>query len=547
MRQFIDKLANYDSNFTIIDEVSKKSILKEITVKERLNKQELQGFLNLISKWKNDFLYPNVDPQKLNQYYSYGLSCDTIFYYQKYQQYLEKSNAVDFDDLIALPIFLLHKIPACYHYLQNRWKYVLVDEYQDTNPTQEKLIENFRDMGSLLTVVGDNDQCIYGFRGSKVEHILDFARNYQPLKIIKLEQNYRSTQSILNIANDVIVNNQSLYPKKLFCQQGSGILPNYRLFFSEYQEAEWLTETICNYLSQGEQADNIAVLYRTNYQSLAIEQKLTEANIDYQIVGGVRFYQRKEIKDLLAYLNFIVNPLDRDSFKRLINFPARGIGNKTLADVLAYLDRHNFSILEAMQQENFQKLFSKNSLQQVKALWEWIVGMCQNIKQVGKGVTAETNLYELVYNVYLKSGIADYYQGLKDTFERDQRLGNLEAFLDYVAKQEKIKASKNLPELLEKISLNEDNAAHNEQQSNEEKKKVNLLTVHNAKGLEYDIVFIIGMMEDIFPHSISIAENEIEEERRLFYVAVTRAKYLLHISSTESFKNKILSTLKIYL
>lgn len=536
LRQFIVTYKNYNNNFTIIDESDKKSILKQLN--NKFAKKEISSLMFMFSQWKNDFLYPeNSNEQQLGMYYCpVGVEI-AVQYYRQYQEYLEKYNLIDFDDLIAIPIFLLDKSFAtfdenCYEYVRRRWKYVFVDEYQDTNSTQEKLLSIFYSMKSILTAVGDNDQSIYGFRGARIENILNFKEKYEPLKVYVLEQNYRSTQSILNVANISITHNENIYPKKLFSENQIGQKPTWQIFFSEYDEAESVVQEIKKNISNGIAKKEIAILYRTNYQSIALEQSLTKNDILYEIIGGVRFYQRKEIKDLLSYLVLLANGRDIEALKRALTFPPRGIGKTSIEKISHFIneivtEKEN-DIVTLLSNKEFPFLTKKSAVA-LKKIIHWLVEVRAEINQ-------KINLPLLIRNVYEQSGLRDAFESIKDPFERDQRIGNIDFFFSYVDKLYSLQEDISLSDFLEKISLNTDEA--NQQDDD----KINLLTVHNAKGLEYKIVFIIGLVEEIFPHTLSLQEENEEEERRLFYVAVTRAKEKLYLSSTERVRNQYIAT-----
>lgn len=562
LRQFIVSYKNYNNNFTILDENDKKSVLKQLNPK--FAKKEVSSLIFMFSQWKNDFLYPeNSNEQEMNMYYCPVGTELAIEYYQKYQEYLERYNMIDFDDLIALPIFLLDKSfpyynENCYNYVSRRFKYVFIDEYQDTNSTQEKLLSIFYSMKSILTAVGDNDQSIYGFRGARIENILNFKEKYKPLNVYVLEQNYRSTQSILNVANVAITQNQNIFPKELFSENDIGEKPTWQIFFSEYDEAEFVIQQIKRAIQNGTPKKEIAILYRTNYQSIALEQSLTKNDIAYEIIGGIRFYQRKEIKDLLSYLVLLANGRDIEAFKRALTFPTRGIGKKSIEAISHFIDdlvlkreekqvetkaetigeENQNDIIKLLVGKDFSKILSKKAAIALKELIEWLQQVRQDMEQ-------KINLPHLIRNVYQQSGLQDAFENIKDPFERDQRIGNIEFFFSYVDKIYSLQDDISLVEFLEKVLLNTDEEDKQQDKQQGEKTnnqdKVNLLTVHNAKGLEYSIVFIIGLVEEIFPHTLSLQEENEEEERRLFYVAVTRAKKQLYLSSTERTRNQYIA------
>ena len=495
----------YEKNFVILDSDDTLTVVKKIMKDLNMNPKyyNARELRNKISSAKNEL----ITPEKFKKI---EFDEKVVTLYKKYCEKLKQGNSVDFDDLLILPIKLFELSENILTYYQEKYKYVLIDEYQDTNEAQyifsKMLTKKYRN----IFVVGDNDQAIYAFRGANYKNILNFEKDYPDCKTILLEENYRSTQTILNAANSVIKHNKLRKDKNLWSNNEIGNKIKYIKTDDEKTEGDYVVKEIKKLSSEGIPYDNIAILYRTNAQSRSIEEAMLKTNIPYRVIGSFYFYNRKEIKDLLCYLRLINNPKDDVSLMRIINVPKRGIGNVTISNITAKAEENNTSMFEAISSGKelaFKQLITK--LQEE----------CKNL-----------SLTEMVEQVLEKSGLRQELQNEK-TLENEIRLENLEEFKSITMNYENEYGEISLDDFLNEISLVSDVTEHSDGTN-----KVSLMTVHAVKGLEYQYVFIIGMEEGIFPHYNSIMEgtNEaIEEERRLCYVAITRAKKDLWIINTK--------------
>ena len=495
----------YEKNFVILDSDDTLTVVKKLMKELNMNPKyySAKDLRNRISSAKNEL----INPEKFKKI---EFDEKIVTLYKKYCEKLKLGNSVDFDDLLVLPIKLFELSENLLTYYQERYKYILIDEYQDTNEAQyifsKMLAKKYRN----IFVVGDNDQAIYAFRGANYKNILNFERDYPDCKTILLEENYRSTQTILNAANSVIKHNKLRKDKNLWSNNVIGNKVKYIKTDDEKKEGDFVVGEIKKLASSGVQYDDIAILYRTNAQSRSIEESMLKANIPYRVIGSFYFYNRKEIKDLLCYLRLINNPKDDISLMRIINVPKRGIGNVTIGNITAKAEENNCSMFEAIS--------SGKEL----AFKQLIIDLQQTCKNL--------SLTEMVEQVLEKSGLKQELQNEK-TLENEIRLENLEEFKSITMNYENEYGEISLDDFLNEISLVSDVTEH-EDGSN----KVSLMTVHSVKGLEYDYVFIIGMEEGIFPHYNAIMEGSkesIEEERRLCYVAITRAKKELWIINTK--------------
>lgn len=489
------------SNFTIIDSDDSlstiKRILKELNYDPKFfNPKTIR---NKISSAKNEIM----SPDELDKYSNSVIDEVTVKVYREYQNKLKINNSVDFDDLLMYPIILFRENKEILEYYQERFKYILIDEYQDTNKVQYELTKLLSKKHNNICVVGDPDQSIYGFRGSNYKNILNFERDYKNSKVILLEQNYRSTKTILNVSNSIIKNNKKRKEKELWTENQEGSKIIYKRANDEKEEASFVAQKVRQLIESNQSLDEIAVLYRTNAQSRTIEEAFLKENIPYKVVGSFYFYNRKEIKDLICYLKLIYNTNDDISLERIINVPKRGIGLKTLETLTSLARQQNISLFDAI--EKGKELEFKNLILNIKE------------KQV------ELSLTELVDLILELSGIKRELE-IEDTIESKSRLENLEEFKSITKNFEDRYGIISLEEFLDEISLVSDMT-----ENKNEKNVVTLMTVHSAKGLEFDNVFVIGLEENIFPHSMCISSEEIEEERRLCYVAFTRARQSLTI------------------
>ena len=514
LRRFIDRIG-FDTSFLIFDTSDQKTVVKECLKALNIDDKTFsdRSVLSEISNAKNEMLTPKAYQAK----YSGEFRKEKIGQvYELYQKRLRENNAIDFDDIINYTIDILSENPDVLQYYTEKFKYVLVDEYQDTNKAQFTLVTILASRYGNITVVGDNDQGIYSFRGADISNILNFEKDFPGTKIIKLEQNYRCTGNILKAANAVIKHNENKYEKKLWTENEEGSLPCLYQAEDEYDEANYVVKQI-EHLKTEEylKPKDFVILYRMNAQSRAIEDILRRENIPYKIVGGLKFYERKEIKDTIAYLRLIHNTSDNLSLKRIINEPKRGIGKTSLDKIQEISDRTGTSMYEIIKHaEEFD-------LNRVKANADEFINLIEELRLKKQ----ELSISELLKEVLSKSGYTRALE-LENTVEAETRMQNLEEFLTVAIEFEEESADNTLPEFLESITLSSD-----VDEMQDEDNTVTLMTLHSAKGLEFPVVFLVGMEEGIFPGYKSIGEpKELEEERRLFYVGITRAKQFLHLT-----------------
>lgn len=519
LRRDIDRIG-YSSNFTILDGSDQLSVIKQ-TLKD-LNidpkKFEPRAMLGAISSAKNELITPEEYSSNVGDFFERQVSQ----VYARYQKTLQKNQSLDFDDLIMQTIHLFKRVPEVLEYYQRRFQYIHVDEYQDTNHAQYFLVKQLANKYENLCVVGDSDQSIYRWRGADIANILSFEQDYPSSRTIFLEQNYRSTKSILDAANTVIKNNSGRKPKNLWTENDQGKNIHYFQGATEQEEALFITDKIQEITrEEGFSQNDIAVLYRTNAQSRAIESTLTKSFIPYQMVGGQKFYERKEIKDLTAYLRLITNPNDNLSFERVVNEPKRGIGKTSVERLREYAEIHAISFYQAVKEVDFTGVPKKAA----NALAEF-GKLIQTLSQQQEFLTA-TDMVEAVLN---RTG---YEKVLKNerTIESQSRLENLEEFMTVTKDFEETSEDKTLVAFLTDLALIADLDKVNEDADADEEAKITLMTLHAAKGLEFPVVFLIGMEENVFPHSRSMFEDEeMEEERRLAYVGITRAEQQLYMT-----------------
>ena len=501
LSDYFDKLG-YQKNFVIMDSDDSLSIIKKILKNKGLDPKSYNpnAIRNQISSCKNEMMdYSDYEKFAIGDY-------EKVVYevFKEYQTTLKDNNSIDFDDLLLLPIKLFREHPNVLKAYQERFQYVLIDEYQDTNETQYILSKMICAKYKNICCVGDEDQSIYSFRGANYRNILNFEKDYPNAKVIKLEQNYRSTTNILNAANAVIKHNKDRKDKKLWSTKGEGDLITYYRAYNGIDEAQYVTREIKNLINEGIEYQSIAVLYRTNAQSHTIEEELLKDSIPYRIVGGVGFYSRKEIKDVLAYLRLIYNSKDNISLLRVINVPKRGIGNKTISNLIEKANRESKSIYDVI--DSGKELAFKEMIEKLKAQSETLT------------------LTELVDRILDVTGIKKEYEDEK-SLEADIRLENLEELKTVTRTFEEREGIVSLEDFLLEVSLVTDVNEYDKDPN-----KVSLMTVHSVKGLEFPYVFIVGLEEGLFPHVNSLLnDSELEEERRLMYVAITRAKDKLYI------------------
>lgn len=514
LRRYIDRIG-FDSSFIIFDTSDQRTLVKEclkaLSIDDKLFTD--RSVLAEISNGKNEMLEPKEYSIKYAGDYRKSKIAGI---YELYQRRLKENNAIDFDDIINYTIKIITENPDALEYYTEKFKYVLVDEYQDTNKAQFTLVTLLASRYGNVTVVGDNDQGIYSFRGADISNILNFEKDFPGTEIIKLEQNYRCTGNILKAANAVIKNNEVKYDKKLWTENDEGNLPCIHQGDDEYDEARYIVEQI-NHLKREEyfKYSDYAVLYRMNSQSRAIEDILMREQIPYKVIGGLKFYERKEIKDTIAYLRLIANTSDNLTLKRIINEPKRGIGKTSLDNVQEIAEKQGISMYEVIkhaEQYGLNRVFA-NSREFVQVIEEL------KIKK------EELEISELIKEVLNKTGYTKALE-LENSIEAESRIQNLEELLTVAIEFEEQFAENSLNEFLGSITLSSD--IDNLEESEE---KVTLMTLHSAKGLEFPAVFLVGIEEGIFPGYKSIGEPaELEEERRLFYVGITRAKQYLYLT-----------------
>ena len=517
LRKFIDRLG-FDSSFIIFDTSDQRTLVKTCIKSIGLDDKMFtdRSVLSEISNAKNEMLEPEQYTVRANGDFRKE---KIALVYEMYQKRLRENNAIDFDDIINYTIKILMENPDILEYYSNKFQYVLGDEDQDTNKAQFTLVTMLASKNGNITVVGDNDQGIYSFRGADISNILNFERDFPGTKIIKLEQNYRCTGNILKAANSVIKNNEVKYKKQLWTENEVGNLPKVYSADNEYDEGTYIAQQI-EHLRREEyyKYSDFAILYRMNTQSRAIEEILRRESIPYKIIGGLKFYERKEIKDIISYLRLIQNPFDNLSLKRIINEPKRGIGKTSLDKIEQMSDEIGISMYEIIKdsdQYGLNRVFL-NSREFVNCIEEL------------RAKKDDLKLSELIKETLKKTGYTKALEN-ENTIEAENRIENLDEFLTVAIEFEEESAENHLSDFLEGITLSSD--IDNMEETEE---TVTLMTLHSAKGLEFPVVFLVGMEEGIFPGYKSISEpQELEEERRLCYVGITRAKENLYLTCSK--------------
>jgi DNA helicase-2/ATP-dependent DNA helicase PcrA len=511
---------DYQKNFVIYDPIDQKSVLndciKELNISEK--QFPIPNVIKSISSAKDKLIFPKEYlSQNQGNYYQERLGS----IYQLYQEKLKKNNAMDFDDLIVKSIKLFQENPKVLEFYQNRFKYILVDEYQDTNYAQYKLVNMLSGGYRNLCVVGDDDQSIYGFRGADVENILSFEKDFPDAKVIKLEQNYRSSQRILNAANYVIQNNSRRKDKRLWTDNGKGNAIFIQGNDSEYKEGEFIAQEIEKCRKQeNRNYKDFAILYRTNAQSRTLEDALRRAGIPYQIFGGLKFYSRLEIKDIIAYLTLLENPQDDVALKRIINTPKRGIGHVTMEKIQGYAEFKGEGLFNIILKIEEVPGISPGAKTKIKKFASMMASFNTMKEYLGLSDLIKKVLEDTGYLEMLEEGKLD---------KSDIRLENLEEFVSGATEFENNSEDTSLRAFLENISLVSDIDTLDPEEGS-----AVLMTLHNAKGLEFPVVFLTGMEEGMFPHSRSLLDyDEMEEERRLCYVGITRAMEKLYMTYAE--------------
>ena len=510
LRRYIERIG-YGSNFTIYDSDDQKSVVKDICKRLNINTKmyKERTLLGAISSAKDELISPEEYALRAQSDFKMKVFSDV---YTEYQRELKSNNALDFDDLICKTVELFQSCPEVLDYYQERFRFIMVDEYQDTNTAQFKLVSLLASKYQNLCVVGDDDQSIYKFRGANIGNILNFEHFFPDAKVIRLEQNYRSTQNILNAANEVICHNRGRKEKRLWTANGEGDKVKFRQFMNAFEEAEYVAGMINGKVSQGKwKYGDCAILYRTNAQSRMFEEKFLFSNIPYKIVGGINFYSRKEIKDVLAYLKTIANGSDDLAVRRIINVPKRGIGATTISRVQEYAIAHGISFYNALR-------------------------TCDTIPGIGKGASKLLSFVDMIQTFRSKAEFYSVKELIEDilevtgyrkelelegTDEAEDRLENIDELLSKAAAYDESQEEPTLDGFLEEVALVADIDS-----LEEDRDHVLMMTLHSAKGLEFPVVFLVGMEDGLFPSYMSISSEDpldLEEERRLCYVGITRA------------------------
>ncbi len=513
LRRHIDRLG-YDTNFTIYDTDDQKAVMKEICKRFQIDTKQLKerAIMSAISSAKDELISPLE--YEINAFGD-SIKKKIAAVYKEYQVVLKRNNALDFDDLIVKTVELFKACPDILYQYQERFKYIMVDEYQDTNTAQFELIRLLADRHHNLCVVGDDDQSIYKFRGANIRNILDYEKVYPEAKVIKLEQNYRSTGNILNAANNVIKNNKGRKAKALWSEKEAGSRIHFRQFDNGYEEAEYIASDIASKVRQGECSyGECAILYRTNAQSRILEERFVVMGLPYNVVGGVNFYARQEIKDILAYLRTIDNGKDDVSTRRILNVPKRGIGNATLEKVQEYADMRNISFYDALRERD-----QIMSLGRTATKLEPFVTMMQTFRAKAEYY----GIVDLIQDIIEIVGYRDYLNSLNEEEEKtEDRLQNLDEFISKATMYEQTHDEISLSEFLAEIALVSDVDTMEDKND-----RIRLMTIHSAKGLEFERVYMAGMEDGLFPSYMTLVSDDpsdMEEERRLAYVGITRAK-----------------------
>ena len=522
LRRHID-LLGYDRNFTIYDASDQKSLMKEVLKEMKIDTKQFpeRSVMSEISSAKNEYKSP-LDYR--NEYGSNFRNQRIADIYEHYQKRLKENNALDFDDLLVKMVDLFQTNPDVLEHYQDRFQYIMVDEYQDTNTVQFLLVSLLAKKYRNLCVVGDDDQSIYKFRGANIYNILNFEKVFPDAQVIRLEQNYRSTQNILNAANGVIANNKGRKEKKLWTENQKGELVHFKQYDTEYDEADGVVSRINFLAMRGVQYKDMAILYRTNAQSRIFEEKLKQKNIPYAIVRGISFYDRKEIKDLMSYLKVVDSGMDDLSVKRIINVPKRGIGQTTINRLQEFAILNQMSFLDAV--------FNADEIPEVTRALAKLHKFADMIEEF-REYASEHEISELLEHIL---DVTQYRAELdaEGTDESISRLEDIEELFNDIAYYEEEEENPNLRDFLAEKDMYTLNAGIDNLE--DENNKVLLMTLHNAKGLEFNNVFLGGMEEGVFPGfgaMMSGDESEIEEERRLCYVGITRAKERLFLSAAK--------------
>ncbi|WP_346988050.1 DNA helicase PcrA [Bacillus velezensis] len=523
LRRDIDRIG-INRNFSILDTADQLSVIKGILKERNIDPKKFdpRSILGSISSAKNELIEPEEFAKSAGSYYD-QVTSDV---YTDYQKKLLKNQSLDFDDLIMTTIKLFERVPEVLEFYQRKFQYIHVDEYQDTNRAQYLLVKQLAARLENICVVGDSDQSIYRWRGADIANILSFEKDYPSANVILLEQNYRSTKRILQAANEVIKNNSNRKPKNLWTENDEGIKLSYYSGDNEFGEGQFVAGKIYELHSSGRRKlSDIAILYRTNAQSRVIEETLLKSGLNYNIVGGTKFYDRKEIKDILAYLRLVSNPDDDISFTRIVNVPKRGVGATSLEKIASYAAMNGMSMFQAIKQVDFIGVSAKaaNALDGFGVMIENLTNMQDYL-----------SITELTEEILEKTEYREMLKAEK-SIEAQSRLENIDEFLSVTKNFEQKSEDKSLVAFLTDLALIADiDQLDQKEEESGGKDAVTLMTLHAAKGLEFPVVFLMGMEEGVFPHSRSLMEEaEMEEERRLAYVGITRAEEELYLTNAK--------------
>ncbi|MBW8585578.1 MULTISPECIES: DNA helicase PcrA [Bacillus] len=523
LRRDIDRIG-INRNFSILDTADQLSVIKGILKERNIDPKKFdpRSILGSISSAKNELIEPEEFAKTAGGYYD-QVTSDV---YTDYQKKLLKNQSLDFDDLIMTTIKLFERVPEVLEFYQRKFQYIHVDEYQDTNRAQYLLVKQLAARLENICVVGDSDQSIYRWRGADIANILSFEKDYPSANVILLEQNYRSTKRILQAANEVIKNNSNRKPKNLWTENDEGIKLSYYSGDNEFGEGQFVAGKIYELHSSGRRKlSDIAILYRTNAQSRVIEETLLKSGLNYNIVGGTKFYDRKEIKDILAYLRLVSNPDDDISFTRIVNVPKRGVGATSLEKIASYAAMNGMSMFQAIKQVDFIGVSAKaaNALDGFGVMIENLTNMQDYL-----------SITELTEEILEKTEYREMLKAEK-SIEAQSRLENIDEFLSVTKNFEQKSEDKSLVAFLTDLALIADiDQLDQKEEESGGKDAVTLMTLHAAKGLEFPVVFLMGMEEGVFPHSRSLMEEaEMEEERRLAYVGITRAEEELYLTNAK--------------
>lgn len=524
LRESIQYLG-YSRNFNIYDTDDSEKLIKECLAELNLQRKTIEPktIKHLIGNAKNNLLGPS---DVTNDFPESEAEKEFPRVYQLYQKKLKEYNAVDFDDLLFLPVLLFMQFPECLEYYQNIWQFLLIDEYQDTNYVQYELVKMLVQKSRNIFVVGDPDQSIYSWRGADINNILNFEKDFPGSKVVYLEQNYRSTQIILDASNELIKNNSQRYEKKLWSAKTEGELIKKFMGNDEHDEGRFVADKIRYYHNElNIPLKEIVVFYRTNFQSRVIEDHLLQKKIPYVIIGGISFYQRQEIKDLLSYLKIIASPWDYISFARSINIPKRGLGNTTVDKLKTFASQENLSIIDLCKKLVAYEIEDPNfrlSKKQIESLRDYLL-ILHELDELKESTSISILLRKTIESIHYLS----YLKNDPETFL--DRNANIDELISKAEEWEENVENPNLENFLEEMSLKN----HHEVSDHED--SVNLMTLHNGKGLEFKVVFIIGVENELLPHANSRGSYyALEEERRLLYVGMTRAKEYLYLSSVQT-------------